>query len=436
MLGKFKGTNDSTNILQVSSIDSLPYYSKDGITFLPLVDTSKSPGIKFTDTLIGHPIFTQAKYTTQSAKNILDSGNTFGHTLRMGTVDSNGVVLLTNSKEGLRQWKDGGVTLYSAVERGSNVFAINKKVCFGDSAKQNVGVELFPLTPFPNTTVSGLNVSFGINNFQSLTVGQQNNGFGYHVFSILRAGTANNGFGLNVFAADTAGINNSGFGHRAFNTAFNCIGCTGFGANVADGKFQMTNCTYIGSGAGDNNGAVSIVRNITGQLFLGFQVGTQDSTDYAFAVGYNGSNNYAGDALYMYGNMQTPNAWLKFNSNDSVNGTLSVFKLPVYTGTGNADSMIIVPSGTRNTFYKVASAIRQSATLDFPSTASLVQNTLTISVTGAKAGDPVSLGIPSTSTTGIYTAACFADGVVSVIFSNTTASPIDPASGTYTVKVK
>lgn len=77
-----------------------------------------------------------------------------------------------------------------------------------------------------------------------------------------------------------------------------------------------------------------------------------------------------------------------------------------------------------------------SATLDFASTATLVDDELTISVTGAAVGDPVAVGTPAapngnTVVWGYVSAA----NTVTVRFNNTSGGTIDPASGTYKVKV-
>lgn len=78
--------------------------------------------------------------------------------------------------------------------------------------------------------------------------------------------------------------------------------------------------------------------------------------------------------------------------------------------------------------------LEASATLDFPSTLAGAVSDLTIALTGAVVGQTVELGIPA-STVGVYTAFVSAADTVTVRFNNTTAGTVDPASGTFTVKI-
>lgn len=77
-----------------------------------------------------------------------------------------------------------------------------------------------------------------------------------------------------------------------------------------------------------------------------------------------------------------------------------------------------------------------SATLDFPSTSAGGTQDLTITVTGAADGDPVSLGVPNGSVgSGLYFAWVSASNTVTVRFYNPTGGSINPTSGTFKVKV-
>lgn len=77
-----------------------------------------------------------------------------------------------------------------------------------------------------------------------------------------------------------------------------------------------------------------------------------------------------------------------------------------------------------------------SATLDFPSTSAGGTQDLTITVTGAIDGDPVSLGTPNGSVgSGLYFAWVSASNTVTVRFYNPTGGSINPTSGTFKVKV-
>ena len=77
-----------------------------------------------------------------------------------------------------------------------------------------------------------------------------------------------------------------------------------------------------------------------------------------------------------------------------------------------------------------------SATLDFPSTSAGGTQDLTITVTGAIDGDPVTLGTPNGSVgSGLYFAWVSASNTVTVRFYNPTGGSINPTSGTFKVKV-
>lgn len=90
-----------------------------------------------------------------------------------------------------------------------------------------------------------------------------------------------------------------------------------------------------------------------------------------------------------------------------------------------------------STVYTLAKTLKATATLDFVSTITGNSSELTISVTGAVAGDPVALAIPhgqawSGST---FTAWVSGSGTVTVRFNNYSGSTIDPTSDSFTVSV-
>jgi len=102
----------------------------------------------------------------------------------------------------------------------------------------------------------------------------------------------------------------------------------------------------------------------------------------------------------------------------------------------SSGKLFYTPSATRlEVFYGLSG----SATLDFPSTASLGQSDLTITVTGAADGDIVTLGVVNAlrSVTGVrYMAWVSAADTVTVRFNNDTVSSVDPASATFKVSVQ
>jgi len=100
----------------------------------------------------------------------------------------------------------------------------------------------------------------------------------------------------------------------------------------------------------------------------------------------------------------------------------------------NGTNLFFSPSTTRHT---VNHGLTGSATLDFPSTTTLLSADLTITVTGASDGDVVSLGVPNAAvnTNTCYTAWVSAANTVTVRFNNYSSGTVDPASGTFKVFV-
>lgn len=98
------------------------------------------------------------------------------------------------------------------------------------------------------------------------------------------------------------------------------------------------------------------------------------------------------------------------------------------------DNTGAVSIGAGTPIKKVLSA---TATLDFPSTATLTDSDLTITVTGAALNDPVILGAPNGSTLagGDYSAWVSAADTVKVRFSNHSSGSLDPASGTFRASI-
>jgi hypothetical protein len=77
-----------------------------------------------------------------------------------------------------------------------------------------------------------------------------------------------------------------------------------------------------------------------------------------------------------------------------------------------------------------------SAILDFPSTTAGGTQDLTITVTGAIDGDPVSIGVPNAcATVGTFFAWVSATNTVSIRFFNPSGGSVNPTSGTFKVKV-
>lgn len=95
-------------------------------------------------------------------------------------------------------------------------------------------------------------------------------------------------------------------------------------------------------------------------------------------------------------------------------------------------------TGSGGSRYHLTPSIYGSATLDFGSTAAQTSSDLTIvNVTGAADGDIVSVGMPNASTNAnsCFTAWVSAANTVTVRFNNYSSGAIDPASGTFKIRV-
>lgn len=106
-----------------------------------------------------------------------------------------------------------------------------------------------------------------------------------------------------------------------------------------------------------------------------------------------------------------------------------------YDTTGSVKNLIF-DVGT--THFILAKSLTGTATLDYPSISAGAISTLTITVTGAAVGDPVSVGVDNASmAAGIMFGQPYVSSVNTVTLPayNTTASSVDPASGTFRASV-
>lgn len=104
-----------------------------------------------------------------------------------------------------------------------------------------------------------------------------------------------------------------------------------------------------------------------------------------------------------------------------------------------AQSTVMNHSGGAST-TTIPTVLTGTASLNFADpSASTCTAAQTITVTGAIAGEPVILGVPSTITIGANQffpeARVTATNTVSIVFCELTATTNDPAAGTFTVKV-
>lgn len=176
-------------------------------------------------------------------------------------------------------------------------------------------------------------------------------------------------------------------------------------------SFALTNGsgTTANGTAVDLGGVVSSTVNI--QLNGGHTYSITESGDDRFVINSDGTF-YLGNAAGGFPAISSTSTTFVVNKNTEISGTVTAGGF-----IGN---------------------IGNSATLNFGNTAAGSSTDLTIAVTGAVDGDAVALGVPIASQTanGVYSAFVSAPDVITVRFTNTNlATAIDPASGTFNVKL-
>ena len=181
----------------------------------------------------------------------------------------------------------------------------------------------------------------------------------------------------------------------------------GFGTDVAGGPLQLRSGRSIGAAS---SGLLQLATTTPGSS------GTnQQSYTVRLQIGGGGQLMYTGLAADPTINAVAGSLYY--------NSTYNTFKVH------NGSAWKQVRTGT---------AIKVSATLDFPSTAAQSESGLTISCPGALVGDVVYLGVPAAATTAgsCFTAWVSAADTITVRFSNYSSAAKDPASGTFTAAVE
>ena len=219
------------------------------------------------------------------------------------------------------------------------------------------------------------------------------------------------------------------------------IGTTSSGAtlNVAaagEGSFNLIDLdqtnTYLGMG---HNGGESNWVSRNGDLNGRLAFYSQSSAGFSIRMFINADGNVgigtASPTAVLHLKAGTATAYtapLKFTS--GTNLTTAEAGAMEFNGT----NLLFTPSTTRHT---VNHGLTGSATLDFPSTTTLLSADLTITVTGAADGDVVSLGVPNAAVNAntSYSAWVSAANTVTVRFNNYSSGTVDPASGTFKVFV-
>jgi len=350
---------------------------------------------------------------------------------------------------------------------------------------------------FTNTT--GVNNNFfGVNTGQFNTIGGNNNFFGSSAGNANTTGSNNNFFGSSAGSANTTGSNNNFIGNSAGNAnttgsnnfmfgsnagLLNTTGTTNifFGVGAGNKNLTGTNNNFFGQSSGRNSkssfniaignsalGNLNDLDTLTGNSNIAIGQSAADNIRFTasnnVAIGnsidlpvQDGSNQGVyQNALFITGAsgtgttvagsvgiaVNTPTARLHLIAGTA---TASTAPLKFTSGTNlttaeagamefNGTNLFFSPSTTRHT---VNHGLAGSATLDFPSTLTMLSADLTITVTGASDGDVVSLGVPNAAVNAntSYSAWVSASNTVTVRFNNYSNGTVNPASGSFKVFV-
>jgi hypothetical protein len=187
--------------------------------------------------------------------------------------------------------------------------------------------------------------------------------------------------------------------------------------------------------SGTNYGAVLVAEGINATRNIGLYANAEGATTNVAAV-FDKGNVGIGQTTptarlhIAAGSATASTAPLKFTSQGA-----SLLN-PVEAGAVefNGTNLLFTPSATRHT---VNHGLPGSATLNFPSTTTLLSADLTITVTGAADGDVVSLGVPNAAVNAntSYSAWVSAANTVTVRFNNYSSGTVDPASALFKVFV-
>ena len=219
--------------------------------------------------------------------------------------------------------------------------------------------------------------------------------------------------------------------------------------NVTNAKGNIISIYNDGSGTITNNYALFIndlvnsagtMTNTYGIYIGDLTIGTQTTKAYSLYISDENTRSYL-NGSFGYG-VLNPTARLHIAAGTA---TANTAPLKFTSGTNlttaeagamefNGTNLCFSPSTTRHT---VNHGLTGSATLDFPSTLTLLSADLTITVTGAADGDVVSLGVPNAAVNAntSYSAWVSASNTVTVRFNNYSSGTVNPASGSFKVFV-
>ena len=221
--------------------------------------------------------------------------------------------------------------------------------------------------------------------------------------------------------------------------------------------------TAIGAGTGNGNGTVT---NVTGTLPISVANGTTtpsitiaNASTTASGVVTTGTQSMAGNKTFT-GDLATSGAFsatgfstltggasigtmattsslthvLGVNSSNAI-GEVTLGNLSISSGTLNVN----VSDGIKTSSGAVALDMFRTITVgtDFPNTSAQSSSDITVTVTGAVAGQPVWLGVPNSAVSAntSYSAWVSASNTVTIRFNNYSSASVNPSSGSFYVVV-
>jgi len=261
--------------------------------------------------------------------------------------------------------------------------------------------------------------------------------------------TVTNSNGSNAITAAYFSIRTGSSGAANNLTALRNEYLTRSTGNVLNAKSNSILMFNDGSGTVTNNYGL-IIEDITNSagtmtntfgIYIGdLTIGTQTNKAYSLYISDSNTRSYLNGSIGF--GVVNPTAYVHLAAGTS---TASTAPLKFTSGTNltnpeagamefNGTNLLFSPSTIRHT---VNHGLTGSATLDFPSTLTLLSADSTIIVTGAADGDVVSLGVPNAAVNAntSYSAWVSASNTVTVRFNNYSTGTVDQALGLFKVFV-